>query len=74
MMSLSLQSLLDFFATGLLPDGALEHPELLDGYVFRAAVLAAAKRYDDALAAYTVALAHDAAVDELRPLLGPTHP
>jgi len=46
--------------------GIREHPEELDGYVFRAAILAQAGRYDEALAAYDEALEHDRATGEVR--------
>ena len=46
--------------------GIREHPDELDGYVFRAAILARAERYNEALAAYDEALDHDAVTDEGR--------
>jgi len=46
--------------------GIREHPEELDGYVFRAAILARAERYDGALAAYDEALEHERATGDVR--------
>jgi tetratricopeptide (TPR) repeat protein len=43
-----------------------EHPEHLDGFVYRAAILAQATRYDESLQAYDRALAHDRAVGDIR--------
>lgn len=46
--------------------GIEEHPELLDGFVYRAAILAQAARYEESIKAYDRALAHDKAVGFLR--------
>ena len=46
--------------------GIREHPEELDGYVFRAAILAQAQRYEEAIAAYDVALEHERATGDVR--------
>jgi tetratricopeptide (TPR) repeat protein len=45
--------------------GIREHPDQLDGFVFRAAILAQAGRYDEAILAYDRALAHETAVGNL---------
>lgn len=46
--------------------GIDEHPEHLDGYVFRAAILGAAQRYDESIDAYDKALQHENATGAMR--------
>jgi len=53
-------------ALEVVETGIREHPEELDGYVFRAAILARAERYDESVRAYDEALEHENATGEVR--------
>ena len=52
-------------ALEVVDQGIKEHPEHIDGYVYRAAILAQAQRFDEAIVAYDRVLEHDAATGSM---------